>query len=197
MNKKYLTVNYFHYALNDAYTEAMSILDNDPEQPYNIVVIDSAGGHVICLNHLLDLFQGCKKPVITIATSLCASCGLGLFTSANIRIASPRCMFLLHQVSGGSIGKTSDILSDTKHIEELNDEIAYKLYDKAGNHPEGFTKNLVKENFNADIYLSANEMKNYNWCDYIMPMNVALDNIDDIYQEYVSKQKIINPIIKY
>lgn len=188
----YLSVEYFHPCLNLLYAEAFSYIENS-DQPYIPIVINSYGGYTDCLSTLLDCIQGSSKPVITIATGVDMSCGCGLFVSGTkgLRIIGQNTTSLIHQVASFSWGKTSDIESDTKHLTDLNDKLAYSLYDKAGGHEDGYTKNLIKENFNADLYLSADEMIKHGWADKKMSLNQALASIDDIFDDY---QKMINKI---
>lgn len=182
---KYLTVEIFHPWLNTLYAEAFSMLEAD-EQPYIPIVINSYGGYTDCLSTLLDCIEGSSKPVITISTGVAMSCGADLFVSGTkgLRIVGPNTTSLIHQVASGSCGKASDLENDIKHTRQLNEKLLYNLFDKAGNHEAGFTRNLIKENFNADIYLTAQEMVDYGWADKIMPINKALANLDNIFNEY-------------
>ena len=182
---QYLEVSYFHPCLNTLYAEAFTYLEST-DQPYVPIVINSYGGYTDCLSTLLDCIQGSSKPVITISTGVAMSCGADLFVSGTkgLRIVGPNTTSLIHQVGSMAWGKTSDIENESKETVRLNDKILYNLFDKAGGHEEGYTKNLVKENFNADIYLTAEEMLQHGWADKIMPINQALLNMDSIFDDY-------------
>lgn len=181
----YLSVEYFHPCLNLLYAEAFSYIEQS-EQEYIPLVINSYGGYTDCLSTLLDCIEGSTKPVITIATGVDMSCGCDLFVSGTkgLRIVGPNTTSLLHQVGSMSWGKASDIENESKEVSRLNDKILYDLFDKAGGHESGYTKNLVKENFNADLYLTAEEMVQHGWADKIMPINQALLNLDNIFDDY-------------
>lgn len=199
---KYLTVEYFHPCLNTLYAEAFSYLEST-EQEYIPIVICSYGGYTDCLSTLLDCIQGSSKPVMTIATGVDMSCGADLFVSGTkgLRIVGPNTTSLIHQVGSCAWGKTSDIEAEAKEVIRLNDKILYNLFDKAGDHEDGYTKNLVKEHFNADLYLTAEEMVENKWADKIMSINQALLNMDNIFADYkamldkVELDEELNPLI--
>lgn len=190
---QYLEVQYFHPCLSTMYAEAFAYLENLDGQPYIPIVINSYGGYTDCLNVLLDLIQESSKPVVTIVSGVAMSCGLGLAISGTkgLRIVGPNATCLLHQVSSCAWGKASDIEANNKEIQRLNGVLAYNLYDKAGGHEEGFTKNLVKENFNADLYLTPEQMVEYGWADKIMSINKALLNLDSIFDDYKKMEEAV------
>lgn len=200
---QYLTVEYFHPCLNTLYAEAFSYLESLEEQEYVPILINSYGGYTDCLSTLLDCIQGSTKPVMTIATGVDMSCGCDLFVSGTkgLRIVGPNTTSLIHQVGSGTFGKASDIEFESKEIGRLNNKLLYNLFDKAGDHEPGYTKNLVKEHFNADIYLTADEMIQHGWADKIMSVNQALLNMDSIFEDYkamkdrVELSEEINPFI--
>ena len=194
---RYLEVNYFHPVLNSLYVDAFMYLES-LDTPVVPIVINSYGGAVSCLGSLLDCIQGSTKPVMTISTGNAMSCGADLFVSATkgMRIVGPNTTSLIHQVSSFSWGKVSDMKTEFEHANMLNDEMLYKLFDKAGNHEAGYTENLITQAKNADIYLTAEEMIQHGWADKIMPMNEALRNIGIIYEEWANakNEPIINKI---
>lgn len=181
----YLSVEYFHPCLNLLYAEAFSMIENS-DQPYIPIVINSYGGYTDCLSTLLDCIQGSTKPVITIATGVAMSCGCDLFVSGTkgLRIIGQNTTSLIHQVASMAWGKSSDIENEAREISRLNKKLAYDLFDKAGGHEEGYTQNLIKENFNADLFLTPEQMMEHGWADKIMSLNQALLNLDSIFDDY-------------
>ena len=75
MGINYLRINHFHPILNDLYTQAFVEMENNPDQRYNVLVIDSPGGYCWCLSVLLDLIQDSPRDTITISSGIVASCG--------------------------------------------------------------------------------------------------------------------------
>lgn len=187
---QYLTVEYFHPCLNVLYAEAFSYLES-LEQEYIPIVINSYGGYTDCLSTLLDCIQGSSKPIVTIATGVDMSCGANLFVSGTkgLRIVGNNTTTLIHAVSGGAVGKAQDIESENAEIQRINQKYLYDLYDKVGGHESGFTKNLIKENFNADLYVTPQQMVEYGWADKIMPINQALREMDNIFEDYKKVQE--------
>lgn len=180
----YLSVEYFHPSLNLVYAEAFSYIES--QQDYVPILINSYGGYTDCLSTLLDCIKGSTKPVMTIATGVDMSCGADLFVSGTkgLRIIGPNTTSLIHQVSGMSWGKYNDIKAEAQEIDRLNKKILYDLFDQAGDHPEGYTEQMIKDNFNADLYLTPEKMIENGWADKIMSVNQVLLNMDNIFQDY-------------
>ncbi len=157
---QYLEVQYFHPCLNTTYAELFTYMEAQ-DQPFNIIVSEGYGGVVDTLNGLLSMIERSSKPTMTIVPSVAMSCNLGLAVSGTkgLRIVAPRASLLLHQVSSGVIGKASDIENEAMEIQRLNQTLAYDLYDKAGGHESGFTKNLLKDDCN-NIYQDYKDMLN-------------------------------------
>lgn len=185
-NIQYMEVNTFHPYLNSIYADIFSMLE-DNDYPIIPIVVDSPGGYVWCLSTLLDMIQDSKKPVCTIASGIAMSCGAGLFVAGTpgLRIVGPNTSILLHQVSSMTYGKSADIESDAKDISASTDKFLYDLFDKQSGQESGFTKNLIKENFNADLYVSPEQAVSYGFADKIMSRTKALKNLDLIYEEYL------------
>lgn len=182
---KYLTVEYFYPFLNTLYAEAFAYLESI-DQPYIPILICSYGGYTDCLSTLLDCIQNSSKPVMTIATGVDMSCGCDLFVSGTkgLRIIGNNTTSLIHQVGSMAWGKTSDIEHEANEVVRLNNKLLYNLFDKAGDHEDGYTKNLIKEHFNADLYLTSEEMIQHGWADKVMSASQAILNMDNIFADY-------------
>lgn len=190
---KYLEVETFHPWLNSAYMDAIKEIE-DSDQPYIVLVVDSYGGYVDCLTSIIDTIDTCSKPTVTIGTGVMMSCGGVLSTSGTpgLRFVSPSSRFMIHQVSGWGMGKSSDIEAESREMTRLTDSLVYERFDKQAGKPLGYTKNLVKENFNADLFLTAQDCIEHNFMDAIMSRNQVLSNIDEIYQNWLRKKNDYN-----
>src|SRR5579859_4042574 len=78
------------------------------------IYINSYGGQIDTLFAMLDIIQASHKPVATIASGVAMSCGAVLLASGTpgYRFAGPNAQIMIHQVSGASMGKLSDIEVD-------------------------------------------------------------------------------------
>jgi len=189
----YIDVQMFHPYISGLYADAFKMI-HDSEQAYVPLVINSYGGYVDCLSTMLDEIDNSEKPVITIVTGVAMSCGAVLATSGTkgLRFIGNNARFMVHEAAGGARGKSSDVLNDAKDLQNMTDKLVYERFDKQAGKPEGYTKNLVKDNFNADLFLNANEALAHGYMDSIMSRNKALNTIDALYSNYLdNKQKEI------
>lgn len=186
----YLTINTFHPAYNDLYTLAFMQMENNPEQRVNVIVVDSPGGYVWNLRVLLDLIQDSKKDTVTIASGLVASCGACLATAGTpgLRIIGANTDMLIHEASGMTYGKTSDIVAEANKIKQTTEELVYGIFDKNSDHEKGYTQKLVNEINNADLWLTADEAIAHRFADIKMSRAKALQSIDQIYDEYLLRK---------
>lgn len=190
MGINYLRINHFHPVLNDLYTQAFVEMENNPDQRYNVLVIDSPGGYCWCLSVLLDLIQDSPRDTITISSGIVASCGACLATAGTpgLRIIGGNTQMLIHEASGGISGKTSDIVAEAKNIQHITDELVYGTFDRNSGHEKGYTQNLIKEINNADLWLSADEAISHRFADIKMGVGKALQSLDKIYDDYIIRK---------
>lgn len=190
MGINYLTVNMFHPGLNDLYTQSFLQMECNPDQRFNVVVVDSPGGYVWNLSVLLDLIQDSCKPTITIASGIVASCGACLATAGTpgLRIIGANTKMLIHEASGSVYGKTSDIVAEAKEIQNTTDEIVYGTFDRNSCRPKGYTQSLIKEINNADLWLSADEAIEHRFSDIKMSRGKALLSLNDIYDGFLERK---------
>lgn len=134
------------------------------KQPAHIFEITSFGGYAFCLQKILDTMSSCKKPTLAVASGACASCGSIFFNACDYRLIGPNSTMLLHEPSGMTWGKYSDMKSDIKDTENLT-KWMYSLYDKNSNKPTGYFEKLVFDNNNADLVLTADECVQHSLVD--------------------------------
>jgi len=141
---------------------------NDLGQDVLPVIVDSYGGSVYTLLHVIDMLKGCGMPVATFVAGKAMSAGaiLAGLGTPGLRFASPNATFMLHEVSSFSIGKVEEIKSDAEETDRLNKLIFNKLDENCG-HERGHFLDLVHRKSHADWYLTAKEAKKHNLIDHI------------------------------
>lgn len=93
--------------------------------------INSEGGEVISGLAIYDVMQHIKCPVMTIVNGLAASMGSVLLTGGTkgMRYAMPNSEIMIHEPSGGSQGKASDMRISMEHMNRMHDNLK-KIYVK-------------------------------------------------------------------
>ncbi len=91
------------------------------DRPYKFVIC-SGGGSVV---HGMKLYSCLKsigqyREVITIGSGIVASMATVLLQAGTTRVIEPGTSFLLHEVSGGSVGKINDIKDTLAWFDQLN-----------------------------------------------------------------------------
>lgn len=156
------------------------------------IIIDSYGGEVHVLLGMLNYLEEAKQQGIKIITSCSTkamSCGAVLlsFGSKGYRYMAPHSYLMIHEVSGVEFGKLSDVKSGVKHTEELN-SLIFTLLDKNAEKEPGFFSSLIKENKNADLFLSSEECLKYGLIDFIGIPSIEM-NLRPIYKFHGSQEK--------
>ena len=133
------------------------------------IFISSYGGYVYTAFAMRDIIKSSPKPVATIALGKAMSCGAILLASGTpgYRFASPDTHMLIHEVSSGVVGKTSEIKQETKYIDELNKRLFKRLAIDTGKSLKAFQKYMHKIK-NNDWVLSARQSKEWGLVDHIM-----------------------------
>lgn len=128
----------------------------NPNKPITLF-INSTGGLVYEMYGLIDFIEGihdqygikintvCRGSAMS-AAAILLSCGTGK------RVASTNSVIMLHEISMTQQGTTSDIRSNTRHMEMLQD-IMYRLLAKRTKKDVQFWKT----NLERDYYLTAAE----------------------------------------
>lgn len=99
--------------------QALAIHMVDSTEPVS-VVINSPGGDTDAGFNLIEILLGMKRPVVTYALGGAWSCGFLIYLAGDIRIATPRTTFLLHQYSWYSAGKYHELVADRAIQDHMN-----------------------------------------------------------------------------
>jgi ATP-dependent Clp protease protease subunit len=139
-------------------------IDTTKTRPKEIhLIINSMGGSVTAAFSLIDIMLGSTIPIVTTGIGQIASCGLLIFMTGNKRVLTPNTSILSHQYSWGACGKQHDLIAIRKEEDLIAERIVnhYKMCTKMSN------KKLAKVLGPSDMWLTAEEAKEYNFCDEI------------------------------
>ncbi len=196
----YLIVNEFDDFTSSSFLGSLNRVNN-LSSPYIGLNIDSYGGSVFALMGIKNAIDACDKIVVGSVQSMAMSCGAVLLSccTRGYRYASEDSVILIHQAATHLEGKSSDIVSDAKNMELLNDKLM-EILAKNCNKPKSFFHNLIKKGNNADVYLTAQEALQINLIDHIgipeICMNVRVDyevsNKTSKVAKNAKKQKVKN-----
>lgn len=156
------------------FREQMVSFSDDNENKPIIIRINSYGGAVDALASMVATIEETHNPIITVAQGCAMSCGAILLSHGDIRFCDPHSRVLIHRVSSGTCGDTEDMTNDAKEVARLNEYwmniLAVNCHIKDGY--KGLKK-IFKEHEGRDIYLTAEEAKEFGIVDAIGLPKVA------------------------
>lgn len=125
--------------------------------------ICSPGGSVDSGIALYDFIKSSKVKINTHCSGLAASMGAILLAAGHKRTITKNSRVMIHQPSGGYIGKSSDIATHAKEIVRVRELLTTLLANDSG---QAFKK--VYKDIEADTWLSADEAKEYGLVDKVI-----------------------------
>jgi ATP-dependent Clp protease protease subunit len=143
-------------------------LESDPDVTIIPIIIASYGGDVHHQLAMRDLIKSSSKPVATIAFGVAMSAGAALLASGSkgYRYASPDAGIMVHEVSTGWNGKTTDFVAEAKYLDYLNKLFIQRIAEDSGRTLEDFLKKIESLK-NADWTMTAKEAKQWGIIDHI------------------------------
>lgn len=111
------------------------------------VFISSPGGHVESGDMIYDMIKFVEVPVRTIGAGWVASAGALIFVGAKPenRFCLPNTRFLLHQPSGGMMGKAVDVAIQAEQIIKMRDRLNQIFSDETGQPKERVAKDTDRD----------------------------------------------------
>lgn len=133
-----------------------------------IIRISSPGGSVIDGLALYDFIEGIKASGINVRVvvlGIAASMAGVLLQAASDRgrVVGPNARFMIHEISGGSIGKLSDMEDETKMYKSLNEQ----LYDLLAKRSKMSRQEIGLKAKKRDWWFTAIEAVNTGFADEI------------------------------
>jgi len=145
-------------------------LDHVSHEPIKLF-INSPGGHVESGDTIHDLVTFIKSPVSVIGTGWVASAGTHIFLGVpkERRFCLPNTRFLIHQPSGGAMGRAGDIAIQAKEIVRMRERLAQVIANATGQPIE-----RVRDDIERDYWMSTEEAKEYGI------LGTVIHSIDDV-----------------
>lgn len=136
----------------------------DSSKPIRLY-INSPGGQVYSGMAIYDTMQQIECPVSTVAVGFTASFGTVLLTAGEpgMRFALPNATVHLHQPLGGAQGQAADIAIQAQEILRLRSSINGIL-----SHHTGQPLSKIEEDLDRDLYMSAQQAKEYGLIDQVL-----------------------------
>lgn len=166
-------------------------LENDPNVTIIPIIIASYGGETHHLMGMRDLIKSSTKPVATIAFGMAMSSGAALLFSGTKghRYAAPDACIMVHEVSTGWQGKTTDFLNEAKFLEEINDLFVQRMAEDCGKTKEEFFEKMSSLK-NADWILTPKDAKQWGMIDHIgLPRPTSKSQVSGISVPLASSKK--------
>ena len=128
------------------------------------IYINSPGGSVTCGIAVYDIMNYIKSEVITLCVGTAASMASFILVGGSIgkRIAFPHSRIMIHQPEGGSQGQASEVLSESKEVIRIRQQIG-QIYADRTHQP----LSRIARDMDRDQFLSAQEAKNYGIIDHL------------------------------
>jgi ATP-dependent Clp protease protease subunit len=134
--------------------------------------INSPGGHVESGDTIFDVIRFVRAPVQVIGTGWVASAGALIFIGAKKenRFCLPNTRFLLHQPSGGTMGKASDIAIEAKEIIRMRHRLNETFAKETGQTLERITRDTER-----NFWMSAEDAVTYGLVSRVVTAATELD----------------------
>lgn len=123
------------------------------------IIIDSYGGEVYAALSMLDSLKASGLEIITISKGKTMSAGTLLLSIGSKRYATENSTLMIHEASAGGHGTASAMANGAKHVKDMSNKM-FDLMAENCNKPKGFFQDLVKQNDNQDLFMTAQEALN-------------------------------------
>tara|TARA_B100000780_G_C21124191_1_gene455737 strand:+ start:2241 stop:2864 length:624 start_codon:yes stop_codon:yes gene_type:complete len=156
------------FILNRCFKKASQYVMNnnyhrDADKNFIYLHIFSDGGCVFSAFAIIDIINSSKIPVVSIIEGCAASSATMISVSCHKKLIRQSAFMLVHEISGGMIGKISEYKDELKNMESLMKRCR-KIYKKN----TGIDINTIKNKLKRDIWWSAKKCLKYGLVDEII-----------------------------
>lgn len=132
------------------------------ERPISLY-INSPGGSVSAGLAIYDAMRSLDRSVITICAGMAASMAAVILAGGDRRYILPHAEVMIHQPSGGALGKASDILVAADHIRDRK-KVLYEILSERTGH----SYDTILNDAEHDFWMNAKEAVDYGIVDEIL-----------------------------
>ena len=153
---------------------------DDEDVTHVLVPIDSVGGSIQVAFAMLDALDALRAhgiPSIGYGTGAVYSCAVTIMQGFDLRVASPRCRFLVHGVAGVMDGMLHHLRQDILEIEQLAREQATELARRSTVPEDDWVKMMSTLD---QHYLSADEAMELGLIDAVIERSPFLEVSDEL-----------------
>jgi len=152
-------------------TAQLIALSSESDKPIRMFV-NSPGGHVESADTIFDVIRFVRAPVKIVGTGWVASAGALIFVAAKKenRFALPNTRFMLHQPSGGAMGRASDIAIEAKEIIRMRQRLNETFARETGQPIEKVTRDTER-----NFWMSAEEAVEYGLASRVINLAKEID----------------------
>lgn len=139
-------------------------IDGDDGRPWRFVIC-SGGGNVVFGMKLFSTLQsiGRTRPIITVASGICASMATVIHQAGTTRLVEPGCSYMIHDVSGEAEGKITDMEDTMAYMKMIN----HKLHEILANRSGINIKEIEKMGNRKDSWFMPEEVVRKGFADAI------------------------------
>jgi len=138
----------------ETFSEILGLLATAPDTDTIIFIINNGGGFLSSLLQIRDAISRCACPVVAEIAGTVASAATMLALSCDDIYVADHTTFMIHNFSGGSIGKGGEIRTEVPHLLATTDAVFKEVYHKF------LTKKEIKRVLqDRDIYLTSQEVR--------------------------------------
>ena len=112
----------------DNYIHWFEIIRNSGEHDVIRLVINSNGGDLFTAIQFMRVLQETEATIIASIEGACMSAATMIFLQASIFEISEHSMFMIHNYSGGTIGKGGEMYDNIVYERKWSDNLLHKVY---------------------------------------------------------------------
>jgi ATP-dependent Clp protease protease subunit len=152
-------------------TAQLIALSAESDKPIRLF-INSPGGHVESGDTIFDIIRFVRAPVQAVGTGWVASAGALIYIAAKKenRFALPNTRFMLHQPSGGTMGRASDIAIEAREIIRMRQRLNETFARETGQTLEKITRDTER-----NYWMSAEEAVTYGLASRVIGLATEID----------------------
>ena len=155
LSRNVFLVGEINSEMSAAIISQLLYLDSLNHDPINLY-INSPGGEVASGMAIYDTMHAIESSVNTICMGMAASMGAVILSGGEKRTALKHSEIMIHQPSGGVVGKATDILVAAEHVAKTKQ----MLYEVLANNT-GKTVEKIATDAEADCWMSSKEALEY------------------------------------